>query len=203
MFPYPDNWGAARRQLSSQAQEKATESGDRFEGRMVQKITPMPLPETAGAGRAGRRPSRGGAHPARGRLRARGCFAASSWRDVHLAGRSPRPGAPTEGAPRPPLRKDGESQVPTRDPLPASKPEDRCLRTRLRGRPRCPSALGGSNPSPGSRSTWSWWAERWGEAGQEISPKFLEILEVGTFPAWASESGLDFLSSNLDLGQVI
>ena len=73
-----------------------------------------------------------------------------------------------------PLRKDGESQVTTGDTLPASKPEDRCLAHRLRGRSQYQSALDGSNPSPGSRSL-SLMGERWGR----MAGKLLEILEVG------------------------
>ena len=61
-----------RRQLSSQAQEKATESGDRFEGGWCRRPTPMHISRDrwGGAGR-GRRPSPGRGSQPRSRLRAR------------------------------------------------------------------------------------------------------------------------------------
>ncbi|XP_005895888.2 protein MGARP isoform X1 [Bos mutus] len=61
-----------RRQLSSQAQEKATESGDWVEGGRCRRPTPMPIPRDrpGGAGR-GRRPSPGRGSQPRSRLRAR------------------------------------------------------------------------------------------------------------------------------------
>lgn len=166
-----------RRQLSSQAQEKATESGDWVEGGRCRRPTPMPIPRDrpGGAGR-GRRPSPGRGSQPRSRLRAREAASLLAAGAMYLRRAVSKTLAlPLRAPPGPaPLRKDGESQVTTGDLLPASKPEDRCLAHRLRGRPQYPSALDGSNPSPGSRSL-RLMREREGR----MAGKLLEILEVG------------------------
>lgn len=130
---------------------------------MVQKTNPYAHPQRPpGRGGQGSAPLPGAGLAARGRLRAREAASLLAAGAMYLRRAVSKTLAlPLRAPPGPaPLRKDGESQVPTGDPLPASKPEDRCLAHRLRGRPQCPSALGGSNPSPGSRSL-KLMGERW------------------------------------------
>lgn len=95
-------------------------------------------------------------------------------------------------------------------PLPASKPEeDRCLAHRSRGRAGSRLPFVGQSqprqqkPEIGDRDGDGGGAGKKGEGGREITSTFLETLEVGCLSSAASGSGLDFLGSNLDLGQVI
>lgn len=153
-----------RRQLSSQALEKATESGDWVVGGWCRRPTALHVPgdRPGGAGR-GRRPSPGRGSQPRSGLWAREAASLLAAGAMYLRRAVSKTLAlPLRAPPGPaPLRKDGESQVQTGDPLPASKPEDRCPAHRLRGRPQYRCALGGSDPSPGSRSP-RLMGERWG-----------------------------------------
>lgn len=127
-----------RRQLSSQAQEKATESGDWVVGGWCRRPTALHVPRDrpGGAGR-GRCPSPGRGSQPRSRLWAREAASLLAAGAMYLRRAVSKTLAlPLRAPPGPaPLRKDGESQVQTGDPLPASKPEDRCPAHRLRGRP--------------------------------------------------------------------
>lgn len=75
-------------------------------------------------------------------------------------------------------------------------------RARIARAPWNPPALGGPNLTPGSRGLRLGMRGEIGESGQEDARNSWR-LKVGNLSSAAFESGLNFLGSNLDLGEEI
>lgn len=168
--------------------------------------SPHPPAAAARAERAGvRAPPRGGAGPSSPRPAARGLqrLRRAGGRDVPPQGGLQDPGAAAQGAPQRRAAAEGRW-------VPGAGAEEHGSFVRgSRGRPSVPVCPGWANPTPSrNKPAWGLGAggggeKQWGSVAGLDAPKFLKILKVGNLSSGASETRLDFLGSNLDVGPVL